>query len=51
MDPQKRAEWLQGQLDSQRRIKKQFEKEKNEVGAKRADREIKKLLNELDRLT
>jgi hypothetical protein len=51
MDPQKRAERLQGQIASQKQIKSQFEKEGNQVGAKGADRKIKQLQKELDRLT
>ncbi|XAO35209.1 hypothetical protein SEA_FRANCOB_9 [Streptomyces phage Francob] len=50
MDPQKRAEWLTAQIKSQKAIKGQFEKEGNELGAKRAEKEIKKMQKELDRL-
>jgi len=50
MDLQKRAERLQGQIDSQKRIKAQFVKEGNQVGAKGADKKIKELQKELDRL-
>lgn len=51
MDPQKAAERLQGQIDSQKRIKAQFEKEGNQPGVKRAERKIKELQKELNRLT
>jgi hypothetical protein len=45
-----RAIRLSGQIESQKRIKAQFEEEGNEVGAKRAERKIKQLQKELDNL-
>jgi hypothetical protein len=45
-----RAIRLTGQIESQKRIKAQFEKEGNEIGAKRAERKIKQLQKELDNL-
>jgi len=50
MDPQKRAERLQGQIASQKRIKAQFEKEGNELGAKKAQKKIDGYQKELDGL-
>jgi hypothetical protein len=50
MEPASRIEVIELQLKSQAAIKAQFEKEGNKVGAKRADKEIKKLNRELRRL-
>lgn len=50
MDPIKRIEWLQGQIASQKKIKAQFMKEKNEIGAARASRKIREHEDELRRL-
>jgi hypothetical protein len=45
-----RAIKLTTQIETQKRIKAQFEKEGNEIGAKRAERKIKQLQKELDRI-
>lgn len=50
MDPQKTAERIQGRIASQKKIKAQFEKEGNELGAKRAQKKIDGYQKELDRL-
>lgn len=46
----KRIEWLQGQIKSQKKIKAQFLKEKNEQGAENAVRKIREHEDELRRL-
>lgn len=46
-----RAIRLTEQIKSQKKIKTQFEKEGNEVGAKRAERKIKQLQRELDSIS
>lgn len=50
MDPIKRVEWLQQQIKSQKKIRAQFLKEDNEVGAARAARKIRQHEEELRRL-
>lgn len=45
-----RAIRLTSQIETQNKIKAQFEKEGNEVGAKRAERKIKQLQKELDNI-
>ncbi|QZE11153.1 hypothetical protein SEA_PHREDRICK_11 [Streptomyces phage Phredrick] len=50
MDPIKRVEWLQAQIKSQKKIRAQFLKEKNEIGAARASRKIREHEEELRRL-
>ncbi|WMI33647.1 hypothetical protein SEA_PATELGO_11 [Streptomyces phage Patelgo] len=47
MDVLKRIEWLQGQIKSQERIRAQFIKEGNEVGAARAARKLREHKDEL----
>lgn len=46
-----RAIRLTKQIESQKKIQAQYEKEGNEVGAQGAKRKIKKLQQELDGLT
>ena len=50
MDPIKRIEWLQRQIESQKKIRAQFMKDKNEIGAAGASRKIRKYEEELRRL-
>lgn len=45
-----RALRLTKQIESQQKIKKQYEKEGNQIGAQAAKRKIKQLQEELDRL-
>jgi hypothetical protein len=47
MDILKRVEKLQGQINSQKAIKAQFEKEGNEIGARGAQKKIEKYEKEI----
>jgi hypothetical protein len=49
MEIERRVEIIRLQIDSQEKIREQFQKEGNQVGVKRADKQIKKLKAELRR--
>lgn len=51
MDPQKQTERLLGQIDTQKQLIKQYTKEGNELGVRRAEKKIKEYEKEIKRLT